>query len=243
MRHLSPTQAVVGVRDGTNGSVTATAPSRRGEASDGPVTSVAIQDRSRLFRRGLGMLLDSHADLRVDRETASLASLRASRERYDGVIFELPTRADDDPGLSQWIRATDPAVVIIGTFSESGRPPPQLDCVQMVARNSPSSVFASMLKRGDGHGAGPLFWTGPRTEHAWDDLTTRELQVLALICGGLTSNKIAGRLGISVKTVESKRQAIFTKLGVQNQAAAVAVGMRRGLLGVGVPSAAGPGRS
>jgi len=210
-----------------------------GEGSDGPVASVVIQDRSRFFRKGLGMLLDIHAGLRVERQAASLASIRASRERFDGVIFEVPVRPEDDPEMMQWIRETDPAVVIIGTFSEMGRPPPQCDGMQLVARNSPSSVFASILKGGEDGGACSMFWAGRRMNRDSDNLTTRELQVLALIGGGLTSNQIAERLGISVKTVEGKRQAMFGKLGVQNQAAAVAEGMRRGLLGVGVPRTAG----
>ena len=64
------------------------------------------------------------------------------------------------------------------------------------------------------------------------------LQVLALISGGSTTSQIAERLGISAKTVENRRQALFAKLGVQNQSHAVAVAMRTGLLGVGT---GGPG--
>ena len=76
---------------------------------------------------------------------------------------------------------------------------------------------------------------GSGSDRDSDNLTTRELQVLALISGGLTSPQIAERMGISAKTVESKRQALFAKLGVQNQSAAVAAAIRRGLLGAGSP--------
>jgi DNA-binding CsgD family transcriptional regulator len=64
-------------------------------------------------------------------------------------------------------------------------------------------------------------------------LTRREIQVLALIGGGLTTAQIANRLRISAKTVESRRQTLFAKLGVQNQSHAVAVAIRTGLLANG----------
>jgi DNA-binding CsgD family transcriptional regulator len=61
-------------------------------------------------------------------------------------------------------------------------------------------------------------------------LTTRELDVLNLIGCGHTTSEIGPRLGISPKTVENHKQRLFAKLGVSNQAHAVAVSMRLGLL-------------
>jgi DNA-binding CsgD family transcriptional regulator len=40
-------------------------------------------------------------------------------------------------------------------------------------------------------------------------------------------------MGISPKTVENHKQRIFSKLGVQNQAHAVSVALRQGLLTAG----------
>jgi DNA-binding CsgD family transcriptional regulator len=61
-------------------------------------------------------------------------------------------------------------------------------------------------------------------------LTDRELGVLSLVGAGLTSAQISRRLQISHKTVENHKQRIFAKLGVQNQAHAVSVALRAGLL-------------
>ena len=47
-------------------------------------------------------------------------------------------------------------------------------------------------------------------------LTARELDVLGLVCSGLTSHEIADRLFISFKTVEGHRTNIFQKTGVRN---------------------------
>ncbi|PIQ31589.1 MAG: DNA-binding response regulator [Bacteroidetes bacterium CG18_big_fil_WC_8_21_14_2_50_41_14] len=49
-----------------------------------------------------------------------------------------------------------------------------------------------------------------------DQLTSREIGVIALVCQGLTSQEISERLYISVKTVETHRSNIFLKAGVKN---------------------------
>jgi two-component system nitrate/nitrite response regulator NarL len=61
-------------------------------------------------------------------------------------------------------------------------------------------------------------------------LTERESQVLQLIADGLSGPEIGGRLFISPSTVKTHVRSVFDKLGVSDRAAAVAEGMRRGLL-------------
>jgi DNA-binding NarL/FixJ family response regulator len=53
-------------------------------------------------------------------------------------------------------------------------------------------------------------------------LTTRELEVLALVATGETNRQIAHQLFISEKTVASHLSHIFTKLGVASRSAATA---------------------
>ena len=62
------------------------------------------------------------------------------------------------------------------------------------------------------------------------DLTEREREVLAGVARGERSKEIAVRLGISERTVGSYLNNVFTKLGVDSRASAVAVAMERGLL-------------
>ena len=62
------------------------------------------------------------------------------------------------------------------------------------------------------------------------DLTLRERAVLAGVARGERSKEIARRLGISERTVGSHLNNIFSKLGVDSRAAAVAVAIERGLL-------------
>ncbi|GGL29075.1 response regulator [Planomonospora parontospora] len=63
-----------------------------------------------------------------------------------------------------------------------------------------------------------------------DPLSAREREVLRLIAEGGTNREIAVRLFISEATVKSHVLHIYTKLGVNDRAAAVAVAFRRGLL-------------
>jgi DNA-binding NarL/FixJ family response regulator len=65
-------------------------------------------------------------------------------------------------------------------------------------------------------------------EHA-HGLTTRELQVLRLLCDGLRNAEIATRLSRSVRTVDHHLAAIFAKLGVASRIAAIQAAQRAGL--------------
>ena len=60
-------------------------------------------------------------------------------------------------------------------------------------------------------------------------LTTRELQVLQLLCSGLRNAEIAQRLSRSVRTVDHHLAAVFAKLGVESRLAAIQAAQRAGL--------------
>ena len=61
-------------------------------------------------------------------------------------------------------------------------------------------------------------------------LTEREREVLAGAARGERSKEIAARLGISERTVKAYLSSIYSKLGVDSRAAAIAVAAQRGLL-------------
>lgn len=64
-------------------------------------------------------------------------------------------------------------------------------------------------------------------------LSDREMEVLRLIADGSTNREAAARLFISEATVKTHVLHIYDKLGVNDRAAAVAAGFRRGLLDLG----------
>jgi len=49
-----------------------------------------------------------------------------------------------------------------------------------------------------------------------DHLTSREIEIIVMICQGMTSQEISDKLFISSKTVETHRSNIFLKIGVKN---------------------------
>ena len=61
-------------------------------------------------------------------------------------------------------------------------------------------------------------------------LSPREHEILVLIAEGLSAPDIAARLILSPATVRTHLQHLYEKLGVSDRAAAVAEGMRRGLV-------------
>lgn len=63
-----------------------------------------------------------------------------------------------------------------------------------------------------------------------DPLTPRERQVLQLVAEGKTAKEIAGLLNLSVKTAESYRANIMSKLDIHNTAGLVRYAIRRGLI-------------
>jgi len=193
---------------------------------------VVIQDRVRLYRESLRLVLDAHLRVAVCGTVATIDDLERAvgAEPADAVVLECGGVPWDVGALAVRLRVARPGMVLVGTFPTGSRRP-SVEGVAALARTASGRAFADALtgtgaapgaatpSTGSGHGSGRA------------DLTRRELQVLALIGGGLTTRQIADRLRISTKTVEGRRQTLFTKLGVQSQSQAVSVAMRSGILG------------
>lgn len=62
-------------------------------------------------------------------------------------------------------------------------------------------------------------------------LSPREAEILGLLATGASAPDIAARLYLSPATVKTHLHHLYEKLGVSDRAAAVAAGMRRGLIG------------
>jgi two-component system response regulator NreC len=75
--------------------------------------------------------------------------------------------------------------------------------------------FARALSSSGAAESPPL---SPDTTASLGQLTTRERQVLTGIAEGHTNKEIAGRLGLSPRTVESYRESLIRKLGIPSVA-------------------------
>ena len=203
-------------------------------------TRVAVQQQQRLFREGLGQLLEAEDDIQVSGTAASaddLIGLCADR-CPDLALLEADATEWDVGRLCAGLRRSHPAMRLIGVTAEptSMAHLSQARLAGMSAVVSRVTGIAGILEAVRSTAASPrrtpvsMFKTPARTAPARTSLTTRELHVLHLVGAGFTSREISGRLDISHKTVENHKQRIFGKLGVQNQAHAVSVAMRSGLL-------------
>jgi len=66
--------------------------------------------------------------------------------------------------------------------------------------------------------------------HAKDDLTPREIDVLQLIAAGKANKEIGDHLSIGEASVKSHVTNILSKLGANDRAHAVAIGLKRGII-------------
>lgn len=70
----------------------------------------------------------------------------------------------------------------------------------------------------------------PRKYIAIEEITSREQDILQLICKELTNPEIAEKLNISVRTVDSHRRNLLQKIGAKNTAGLVKFAFRSGLV-------------
>jgi two-component system response regulator NreC len=76
----------------------------------------------------------------------------------------------------------------------------------------------------------------PEGEHGLGALSRREREVLHLVVMGHSYQRIAERLRISVKTVETHRARVMEKLGLRTRADLVQYALRHGFMVQDIPS-------
>jgi len=196
--------------------------------------SVAIQERPRLLREGLALVLDTESEIRMVGSVVDDEALVALCEKTTPsvVLLEVDVGEWDPCRLAYRLQRTWPSMRFVGLYRREGEAElrarrcgfRRLVTLQSNARELVDELTASatdpatMIR--------PLATTKPTVIQ----LTAREIQVLQLIGAGCTSRQIGDHMSVSHKTVENHKQRIFGKLGVQNQAHAVSVAFRRGYL-------------
>lgn len=196
---------------------------------------VVVQDQRRFVREGLTLALGSVVGVEVVGTAATsseLVGLCQSR-RPDSVVLTLRSEQWCVPQVVATLRRRQCALRVFGTYEEITRP--ELDrahragVVQAIPESAGVGALVSALRD---QGRTPIVTPvadrrqAPRPHR----LTPRETEVLTFIARGCTAAEVAEALGISPKTVENRKQALFSKLGVQNQAHAVSVALRHGFL-------------
>lgn len=70
----------------------------------------------------------------------------------------------------------------------------------------------------------------------FEPLTIREREVAGMLCRGMKNSEIAEAMGISIKTVDTHRGHVLTKLEVRNNVELLTLAIRKGWVRVEVSS-------
>ena len=219
---------------------------------------VLVADDHAVLRTGLRMLLDAQPDMLVvgEAETAEQAIALDVELRPDVVLMDLtlPTQPGSPStvpaGLEaiRHIKAGRPQarVLVLTMHDDEGYLRAVLEAggAGYVLKRAADSELLSAIRavwRGGSY-LHPehvrLLLEEPASsstvEGTADDpyllLSPREQQVLQLIALGHTNQHVAGMLGLSVKTVETYKSRLMTKLGLAGRGALVRYALQRRLL-------------
>lgn len=203
---------------------------------------VALVDDQTLVRSGIRGLLDLTPDIRVVAEAADGDAARSmlAATSVDVLLLDVRMPGCDGLGLLRNPPATLPPTIMLTTFDD--------DAVLFEAMRAGARGFLlkdiSLERLADGvravAGGAALFRPGLtervrssyRRLHvnstaigAGAELTRREIEILALMAGGLSNAEIGAPLGVSEGTVKNHVSSILSKLGVRDRVRAVLCGI------------------
>ena len=208
-------------------------------------TTVLIADDHPLFREAIVRVVESRPDLELVAEAADgRAALDKIRELAPDVAVidvRMPELDGSDVLVALREEGLSTSVVFLSAFLDSKT---VYDAVAAGAKaylskeaDSEEIVDAiAAAARGETI-LGPEVQTGLAEQIRFREendarprLSDREHEVLRLIAQGLSAPEIGERIHLSTATVKTHLQHLYEKLGVSERAAAVAEGMRRGLV-------------
>jgi len=218
---------------------------------------VFLADDHGVLRSGLRLLIDAQPDMRVIGEAADgqeavervsalagengdgvdvgvldigmprlsgLEALRRIKEAHADLAVLILTMHASEPYLFQVIQAGGAGYVLKQTADEH-----LLGAIRDAAAGKPF-LYPTMEARLLTDFVHRARRAGERAQSAFLALTEREREVLGLVAQGFTNQEIADRLVVSVKTVETHRAHIMSKLGLQTRAELVRYALREGYL-------------
>jgi DNA-binding NarL/FixJ family response regulator len=200
-----------------------------------------IADDHPVVRDGLRGILEASGEFEVVGEAANgrEAVDRAAALKPDVVLMDL--RMPDVDGVTAIKllaeRGVPARVLVLTTFDTDTDVVPAIEAGAtgyLLKDSPPAELLRGVRAAARGEAVlSPSVATrllGQVRTPAADPLSQRELDILGLISHGNSNKEAAARLFISEATVKTHVLHIFAKLGVNDRAAAVAVGFERGLL-------------
>ena len=211
-------------------------------------TTVVLADDHHLVRQGLRVLLEAEGDFGVIGEEADGLKVVGLVERLRPNVLVLDVQMPGLNGLEitrQIVqRGLRTRVVILSMHANETY---VLEALRQGAAGyvlkdaTPAEVVEAVREVG----AGRRYLSRALSEHAieaytqkaqagasdpYESLTTREREVLQVIAESSSVSEVAARLGISPRTVETHRENLMRKLGLQSQTDLIRYALRRGIL-------------
>ena len=208
--------------------------------------NILIADDHLIIRQGLRLILETENDFELIGEASdgNEALDLCKKLKPDVVLMDLRMPNMDGLTAIEKLRVEQPeiAVIILTTFNED----------DLMLRGLQAGAHGYLLKDTDRNTLFNTIRAAARGEtllkpeimarvlsqkkvtkaesHEPIHLTERELEVLVSVARGERSKEIALQLGISERTVKAHLANIYSKLGVDSRAAAIAIAAQRGLL-------------
>lgn len=153
--------------------------------------------------------------------TTGVATLKNIQKEITGIKILVLSMQTEEPYIIKLIRAG-----AHGYFLKNSTPTELLFAVETINRGEAyfSPALSKMLLRR----LSPV--KEKINKNRTDKLSPRETEVLKLIAEGLSNKKIADRLYITVRTVETHRERIIRKLNIHNTAGLTKYAASKGII-------------
>ena len=209
-----------------------------------PITILVVDDHA-VVREGLRAFLGLQDGFEIVGEAGDGDEALEQAERLDPdvILMDLVMPGRDGVSAMQMLnqRASRSRVIVLTSFLEDDRLLPALEAgaAGYLLKNSQPAELARAVRAAHAGEAIIDPTVAARLVHAlskrpaataFDDLTTRERGVLALIAQGRSNKRIALELGISEKTVKAHVGHVLAKLGVADRTQAAVLAVQAGLV-------------
>jgi DNA-binding NarL/FixJ family response regulator len=191
-----------------------------------------------LLRKGIAALVNAEPDMKLVAEASNgqeaIESFRLHRPDVTLMDIQMPSFNGIEAICAIQSEFPDSHIIVLTTYTGDAQ---VLRALKAGARGYvlKGHVHRELLETIRAVHAGqkriPPEIAAELAEHAGDDeLTPREIEVLRLIGAGNSNKLIANQLSIGEATVKSHVTNILSKLGANDRAHAVTVGLKRGII-------------
>ena len=199
---------------------------------------ILIADDHELFREGLRVVLDLRPDFEVVAEAANVAETIAAHAQHLPDVTLLDLQMPDGTGIEalKIIRKSQPAarVLMLTTYDgdEDIHRAMAAGASGYLLKSIPSKQLEAAVRAViEGRQYLPPAVKERLAERAaFQALTAREVEVLALIARGLSNKDIARVLSAREFTVKAHVRNVLAKLGVETRTEAAILAVQRGLV-------------